>query len=112
MDRKQPNLVMDAAGHQGGTLSTATKQDSKLAPDQRYGWQVVADDISVPNLLQWCTVGTTGLACTITKLVHSLVIQSRRQGREWLYVQLSRSLLQLDRDQTVRTNSVLGEETY
>ena len=107
-DRKQPRSTKDVAGYQGGAPSTATKQDFKPAPDQRFGWQVVAKDILVPDLFQWCTVGIEGLACTIAKLVHSLMIQSRRQGKEWLYVQLSRSLLQLDRDQEVMTNSIFG----
>ena len=61
---------------------------SQVIPKE--GWKSLSATIFVLDLFPWCVLGTEGIACTMGRLVHSLVIQARRKVVGWLYRQLAR----------------------
>ena len=74
------------------------------------GWKSQSETIFVLDVLPWCVLGTEGVACTMGKLVHSLVIQSRRKVTGWLCRQLARPVRELTRDQGVFTDNIMDKK--
>ena len=90
-----------------------TKRQERMPQDDtrpKEGWKSQSDTIFVLDVLPWCVLGTEGVACTMGRLVHSLVIQSRKKVTGWLYRQLARPVRELTRDQGIFTENIMGKK--
>ena len=60
------------------------------------------------TLLPWCIVGKSGISSVLVRMTHALKAQAGGR-REWLYIQMARSLWDLIQDEDIYTVAILGQ---